>query len=261
MPKLGELKSFRVFPPSYSEEKEVSAGRVIGQKNMEVLLQPTQKGRLKVPAISFSFFSPAKGTYQTLSTRPLSIYVTASDATAAKGGTAQDAGHHVVRTEARPIRHGLQLPRGAWSPYRSSWFWPAVGVSSLLALSLFFIGRIRVDQKRTLIHQQKEHAKKVQIQLSLAIDQNDVASILQIIYDAMADALGDEAKSLPQDALMSWLVNNGIATDDVASIKQFFDDAQSIRYAPLKTEDHPALFDDAKRWLSFFQSITKEPKT
>jgi hypothetical protein len=112
------IRGARVFPPTQSESKSVQAGRLYGEKKLEVLVQPTETGRFEIPAFELPYFDPDTATWARARTTPIVVQVSSRNAGA--GGAGSD--RQQLAQGARPIRRGLR---------------PAQAAASLLASPLF----------------------------------------------------------------------------------------------------------------------------
>jgi hypothetical protein len=79
-PKLPDFSEFRSVPPENSIDKKVKGNKVVTTKNIKVFLYPKKKGTFEIPAITYSWFNPAKKKYETASAGPWTIEVEKSDA-------------------------------------------------------------------------------------------------------------------------------------------------------------------------------------
>lgn len=76
LPGLPESKGYRLLPPVYDKEVGVLRDRRIGgRKTAEIVVTPLAQGVVKVPALKFVYFDPAREEYVTLVSKPKSIPV------------------------------------------------------------------------------------------------------------------------------------------------------------------------------------------
>lgn len=79
---LGDLTwqvgpEWRPFDPKVNSSTTFENGVLKTTRIYEQVLVPTQPGDLTIPAISFSYFDPAAGSYQTAATQPITVQVAA----------------------------------------------------------------------------------------------------------------------------------------------------------------------------------------
>lgn len=72
----------RVFPPQSRSSSRVRRNRVTNERSWEYTLVPEVAGDFEVPTVSFVYFDPAKGSYETLAS-PTSPLLVKPDSTAA----------------------------------------------------------------------------------------------------------------------------------------------------------------------------------
>jgi len=74
-PRLTELPSVEVFPPTESADPQVGPESVSGTKTFRWVLVPRQPGDVTVPQIAYGYFDPAAGKYAEALTQPLRLAV------------------------------------------------------------------------------------------------------------------------------------------------------------------------------------------
>lgn len=74
-PKIPELRDVKIYDSDSSTELAKYRGGVRGKKSFEVTLIPTAAGEFEIPSLTFSYFDPRKGNYQTLKTPAYQIRI------------------------------------------------------------------------------------------------------------------------------------------------------------------------------------------
>lgn len=78
-PKWPSDASWRAFNNSSNTQSNVVGGKTTGTRTYERLMVPTVEGKLTLPVISYSYFDPEKGAFQTAKTSAIQIAVAAGD--------------------------------------------------------------------------------------------------------------------------------------------------------------------------------------
>ncbi len=78
-PEIPELDYFKVYESDTSSELFKTGNVIGGRKTFEIVFIPTQAGSLAIPKLSFSFFDPRQGKYQTLLTQAFPVQVEPSE--------------------------------------------------------------------------------------------------------------------------------------------------------------------------------------
>ncbi|MFN7133889.1 MAG: BatD family protein, partial [Myxococcales bacterium] len=85
VPRLPAIPGVRAYDPTTSDKVSVQRGKVGGRRTLEYLLMPERTGEFELPALSFTYFDPAKGEYRTANTQPIPVRVEAGAGRAATG--------------------------------------------------------------------------------------------------------------------------------------------------------------------------------
>jgi hypothetical protein len=80
-PEIDFPPDFEVYDPDVSEEVHKGDARVTGTKEYEYVLIPRAPGTKTIPPIRLSYFDVQGGSYETVSTEPLSVHVTGEPVT------------------------------------------------------------------------------------------------------------------------------------------------------------------------------------
>ncbi|RKY32527.1 MAG: hypothetical protein DRP74_02335 [Candidatus Omnitrophota bacterium] len=75
LPHIPDIESFKSYEPESKVNITQENGQVRGEKIFEKVLIPRSPGDYKIPEITFAFFNPATGRYQTEVRGPFSIHV------------------------------------------------------------------------------------------------------------------------------------------------------------------------------------------
>ncbi|RYF91609.1 MAG: protein BatD [Chitinophagaceae bacterium] len=78
-PEIKWPDGLEAFDVAVTEELEQTAVPVSGRKIFEVPFTVSKEGNYEIPAIEFSYFDPASGSYKTSSTKPIGIAVSKSN--------------------------------------------------------------------------------------------------------------------------------------------------------------------------------------
>lgn len=239
LPRLEELAGARVFPPTTSETKGVTAGRLHGEKTLEMLVQPLAPGTLRIPGFKLAFFNPQTERYESARTQPLAVEVVPAGAAA---GGARARG----RVEgARPIARGLTAPTSASAPpYASPGYLAALAACVLGGAFGFGAGALRAGRGQSADATRRRRAKARRRELDAAREDKDLAATERVVLGAVAERFGDEVRALASDALATHL-DGRLAAEPRARLVAWLDAAQAARYAPQGSADRKRLFDEA----------------
>ena len=103
-PTIPDLSDFRVYRASSNESTSKTAERLGGTKTYEEVFIPKRPGILEIPALTFSFFDPNRGKYETISTKAVSINVKMAEGYVASPDVPYSGPSMTIGNEAQDIR-------------------------------------------------------------------------------------------------------------------------------------------------------------
>jgi BatD DUF11 like domain len=107
-----KVEGARVYPPQTRSDLKAGPDGLAGTKTWEFVVVPQTSGTLEVPALTFSWFDPARSRVETAETKPMPLQV--EGGTAAVGLPAAPAPRAAVPAGGGlPLRTSLDLPRAA----------------------------------------------------------------------------------------------------------------------------------------------------
>ena len=256
---IGEPKA--KWPDSvelYDSKGSAKTGRAgVGEKDFEFLLLPRTPGQLTLPPLEFSFFDPAKNTYVTRTTEPVTITVTppapGSQVVLPNRNAAPNAGANNKAQSPRKAADEMK-PFMTQAPESSSGFQGLPGwrwIYWLCGLAFaFFVLLVASDtlkgakDKATKLQQAKakahlksfEHLHAKAKQAAQGAPWNDVTKAYELLTGAVFDALDRSyqvgARSLSREHLEEILVGDkGLSAELWSRISKLLEFAELVRYA------------------------------
>jgi hypothetical protein len=152
-PKIPPLKDVKIFDSDSSTELSKTRQGLAGKKTFEVTLIPMEPGPVEIPPISFSYFDPVAGAYQTLVTQAYRIEVSPGPAvmlgeTGAAPATEKEL-KKSIRLESRDIhfiKEKFGPERRAWSLENAARFFLAADAFLSLGCFLIFLRARRQER-------------------------------------------------------------------------------------------------------------------
>ena len=109
-PAIADSDDFRVYEASSSENITKVNEALGGTKVFEEVYIPKRPGTLQIPAISFNYFDPARGRYEQLTTRPITLTVTKPEGYVASADVPYTSPEMTIGNQARDIRYIKENP-------------------------------------------------------------------------------------------------------------------------------------------------------
>jgi hypothetical protein len=102
LPPLPEISGVRAYDPTVSDKTSIQGERFGGRHQVEIVLIPQRTGDFSIPSLTFSWFDPHLGTYQSANTPSFDLHATVGASGAA--GLGVGSGQNVLESAYRPLR-------------------------------------------------------------------------------------------------------------------------------------------------------------
>jgi hypothetical protein len=251
-PELKVSSDFDRYDPKVSDQ--VNKGRTVvsGTRTFEYLLIPRHAGRQQIPAVTFSYFDPAKRRYETLRGRDVAVTVTRGGDIAG-GGSVSGLSREDVKLLGEDIRFirsdELSLSRRG-DRFAGSALFFVMAASPALFLGLFLVvagrrERMLGDVAGLRSRRARAVAKKRLGRAKHLLAGSDTAAFYAEVSQALrgyaADKLGIAQAELSLDSIRSGLAAKGAADGTVADISKILEECDFARFAP--PADHRGMED------------------
>ena len=231
-----ELADFRVYESGKTESINSGNYVISGKKTFELALIPKTSGSFTIPPLTYSFFNPRSGRYETVRTQPAAIVAT-GEGLADVGG----APRYVIGADAKSFNYIITRfpePDSDLDLYRQAWFWiiqflPIIGIIAALG--------IRSHYKKLL--GDRGYARRIKAtRKSRSVFKSALAKKEAGEYSAFCGDLHDAIVGFVADRLN--LDKPGLTVDDIRGLDNipgeiredlsgFLEDCQTARFAPL----------------------------
>jgi hypothetical protein len=244
-PTLPELKGFRRYE-TISSSKISKEGKFIhGSKEFKILLIPQVSGQLTIPAVPFSYFNPAKSSFETTSSGEITISVKPgtinpdeprSPATSA----AQQPGEsvRVLERDIRFIKNGrinpLQAPIYQRVAFYVLLFLPVLFAGAALIVRLRSSHRLENSgfyRSKDALHMAKRKLKNAASQLNASDPEPFYRAVQTAVAGFLADKFGLSTSGLRWEDVEQKLAAAKVPPALIKSVRDIFDQADMARFA------------------------------
>lgn len=245
-PELPVLNNWRGYESTSTVNSQLYDGQVQGNRITEQLMVPGTAGEFTIPSISYTYFDPELGDYQTVNSVAMVVHV--SEGAAAGLAPVSDAdlniGSQPVEIQSDDIRHIKAVPEtleNAEKPLIASWaYW-----------SLWFlpIGAVVVDfawQRRKrfqtenpdLVRSSRAHKKAFGVLDQARKEKSDpFAAIGWALTGYLSDRFDQPVTGLTHTELDVLLAEKGVPPSLIKQIKEVLTLSEMGRYAPTAGEN------------------------
>lgn len=243
-PKLPDFSEFRSVPPETNIQKKISNGKTITSKDLKIFLYPKRKGEFEIPAISYSWFNPAKKKYETSSAGPFKIKVEKGETVAETPSTSLSLS--VTKQEIETLGSDIRFIKKVSPKTKANSLYknPLFIIFFLFPIPLYFIlimlwKRYRRNQNDAAFLRQRKASKnyKEAIQLAeKAMQANDSKSFYAAIETALIGYLSDrtnlEFRGMLRDSRESVLRERKISDEKISQIESWLEKCAAGRFLP-----------------------------
>ncbi len=244
-----ELPDWRSYDSQASINTANQNGQMGGYAVYERLLVPLKEGQFTLPPLEYSYFDPATGQYQTLTTEPIPVTVAPGD------GIVSQSPASPLPAETSPAETGVpavsdirhlkpapaELSFGEQPVTQSPLYWLAWGVPLVgLVGHLAWQRREQYWQNNRSLARSSQAYKKARKALAQARQsRQDIYSVAsQVLTDYLADKLDQPVVGLTQPALAELLARYGVPANLIVRVEDCLTTSELGRYAP--GADQPA---------------------
>jgi tetratricopeptide (TPR) repeat protein len=247
-PAFGGGDALKVYPPTVVAETE--RGATI-EKRFEQVVIPQTAGQVTLPALAFSFFDPATGTYRTASTAPIGIHVLPAPATttaatvpvtaAPASRERETLGRDLVSIKDDP---GALVTRGA-RRYRDRVFWMLQLVPLLVWTTVVTWDRRRQrlsgDERYARFTRAGAQARRALGEAKAALQAGETPrfydALARSVHEYLAAKLGLSPGAVSADAVTDRLRVAGVASGVVDDAGTLLGLCERVRFAPTGEAD------------------------
>ena len=268
-PKLELPSDFEVYDPKVTDNVSVTSSGVSGTKTIEYLFQPRFEGEYTVPAIQFTYFNPANGTYETKTTSEYQLHVKkgSGDQTAKVTGSLRKEDVQLLGQDIRFIEQGdPELETIGYTFFGSSLFYLLYAGSTFAFLLLFFIYRKKAKENANIALMRNKKANKVakkrlKAAATFLKQNNNEAfheSILKAFEGYLSDKLGIPVADLNRESAVAGLQKNNVEQAVIDDFVSVVEQCEFARYAPASgSEARNELYSKAENTMGLMEKQIK----
>lgn len=241
---------FEVYDPKITTSVDHNAQGLTGTKKAEYLVIPRRAGSFNIAAAEFSYFNPATGAYQTLTSDAYSLNVQKGKDSDSDGGSGIYASNQEdIKYLGSDIRH-IKRDDAKLRPMHATFFGSATYFVALLGLLLLFIILLLVLKKREQLTQdtaanRNRKADKVArgrlknaLQYLKAKDQEKFyVEMSQALWGYIADKTGIERSKLSMDMVSEAMHAKNVPDDLTQQFVDTLNSCEFARFAPGNAEE------------------------
>ena len=269
-PKLQLPSDFEIYDPKTTDNVSVTGSGVSGTKTIEYLFQPRFEGDYEIPAIPFTYFNPATGSYETKSTSAYQLRVKkgSGDQTAAMMSSRRKEDVQLLGQDIRFIEQGEpELMIKGYTFFGTTPFYLMYAGSTFAFLLLFFIYRKKARENANIALMRNKKANKVarkrlRAAASFMKQNNNEAfheSILKAFEGYLSDKLGIPIADLNRESSVAGLLKKNVDQAVIDNFVSVVDQCEYARYAPASgSEARHEIYSKAESTMGLMEKQIKK---
>ena len=270
-PKLNLPSSFELYDVRSTESIRSTTAGTTGYRQFEYPFIARAEGEYDIPAIEFSYFSPEKNAYVTLSSAALTLNVapdgSAGAATPAQiiTGTSKE-GVRQLGSDIRFIKLGDAALSSVAAPlmFSGTYFIILLAIIVAAVVAYFVLRRAIRDSKNTVLVRNRR-ANKVAVQRFRAAEkfmreQNRHAffeEMLRALWGYMSDKLNIPVSSLTKENIREELQRRGCPQEDAQRFTEIISRCDEAQYSPAESVQMSDVYAEGVNIISRIESIIK----
>lgn len=238
---------FDVFDPQVTNSIIQTAQGGKGTRTVETLIIPRHSGAFEIPAVTYSFFNPSTGRYQTLEGKPISINVERSPGEELAGTTGQAIGsttRESVRFLGQDIRYikteAVKLKAANTFLFGSTLFILSYLLPIVLFIFIYLFNQKRINENADELKVKNRKANKIaRKRLKKSADflkkgnkEAFYEELTKALWGYTSDKLSIPRSALTKDNARSVLLENGANENLTEEFLGILDTCEYARYSP-----------------------------
>ncbi len=276
-PKLDIPADFDVFDPNVSNNLTQTTQGTKGSKTFEQLIIPRHSGTFEIPAVTYTYFNPSTGRYQTLKSKPIVLEIEKTDDEQIASGPAISRPGSANRESIQFLGQDIRFIKSSTTrlkPANTFLFgtWPfALGfiIPALLFIIIFLIYKKKIKENANVMLMKTKRAnklarrrlKKAAKLLKSGQSEAFYEELSRGLWGYISDKLSIPGAELNRDNVRQVLLKNGAQEDNAERLLQILDACEFARYAPSsEVRQREDLYQQAIEVISKLENNLKKTK-
>lgn len=265
-PEIKFPSDFEVYDPEVNDRINVSGNGVSGRRRFQYLIIPRYPGEYTIDKISFTYFNPGSGKYETQSAGPFDFAIEGEGGTIPRSAQRKK---NRVTPAANDIRYIFTNPSDLM--VKGNMFYGTAGFYGLLAtpfvlLLIFLVFRKRKESlEQDVIGSKKRRANRMAKrrlkEAEKALKKNDskafFAEVSKALYGYLEDKLVIPKSQLSKPVITEKLQRGNVDPESINKLFKTLELCEMARFAPMDNADEKSIFEQTVSLLETFENKLK----
>ena len=241
LPKLSLPSALEVYDPEFKENVRTDLSGMRGSVSEEYTIVPSYQGKYPIPSISFSFFNPETGTYETIDSGEITIDVLEGPMAATADKVAESSPG--IRVQSSDQFYFLKLnpelsPR-IWRPFFGTGAHLAWLFGPLLIIPLFILFRRKqearlLDVEGTRMRKANRLARKYLSTAKKALGNKEAfyVALEKALHNYLKAKLKIETSEFSKDKIRTLLTDKNVDEATLHHFIRLLENCEMARYSP-----------------------------
>ncbi len=267
-PQIDLPVAFEQFDTKTTERLASTLRGTTGERTYEYPFIARAEGTYEIPAVGFSYFDPATGRYDRLTTEAFHVEIVRGEGGSGSGlgmvsgVTKEDL--KLLGSDIRFIRMGDPhlVRQGRVFLWSWGWFLAAIGLAALFVGLLFYLQH-RIRERADIVRVKTRKANKVALRrlkrakayLAAGKESPFFEEMLRALWGYMGDKLAISVADLTKDRVRHVLVvERGIPDEEAREFLNLISECEFAQYAPAGGVQMDKAYQAALDWIGRFES-------
>ncbi len=259
LPKVETPKELEVYQPERKEKVSISSSGLRGTIVDNYTVVPEFRGKYKIPAISFSYFNPKEGVYQTITSEDLYVDVIEGKELVTNSDSNQVIKKNITITgeNFRFIQTNTLLENYHRSDFYGSLLFYVLLLLPFASIPLVIVLYKKKEKRNRDVLGNKQRladrlAKKYLSEASKQLGNKEsfYEALERALYNFLKAKLKVETSDISREKITSLLTDKKVATKDVNDFVEVLNQCDFARYTPTTNVQMKQEFEKAKQVIT-----------
>ena len=260
LPKLDTPKELEVYQPERKEKIIITPSGLKGKISDNYTLVPEYKGKYKIPSVSFSYFDPKKGVYQTINAEDMYVEVLGGKELTSSSQETTSTTKQNIQFTGNDFRY-IQTKSNFESTdkldfFKSSLFYLLLFLPIISIPAVIILDKKKEKRNRDTDGNKRRLADKLarkylsEAQKQLGQKEAFYESLERALHSYLKAKLKVETQDISKDKITEILEERNIETNTIKDFITVLNDCDFARYTPLDNTHMNQEFDKAKKVIT-----------
>ena len=260
LPKVEMPSSLEQYEPERSENVSTDLTGTHGSVTDNYTVVPTQKGKFPIPSVSFSYFNPESGTYNTIHSDSIILNVDKAPAGAKMPSGPASVNKQEIGDTAKQFRY-IKLKTNLHSinssPFLGSWlFWLLLSAPFLIILVGIFFGKKREEMANDVTGNRIKKANKLarkylsEARKNLGDQKAFYIALEKALHNYLKAKLHIQTSEMSKERIRNLLSEKKVNQETTAEFISLVESCEFARYTPSSNVEMQQDYEKAARVIS-----------